>query len=238
MRWRRTGRRIGVWLARICDRHVNSRLDRSSVADLLAAEPPVDVQHSRVRADIRDIQPRRARTRDWRRRVLLHKGALINTDLLHRSDACLLAILDTDGFVISWYDSLQSSSATVRDVVDQHVAQFYAPTHLAGILACRHLKRAASRGSSMQTGWRQRPGGITFWATTEIKPFVLRDGRVQGFAHVIRPAGDPRQQVSLVDLYPLRVIDVRAGVRRGPRRRTVALSWQIADRHIGRRHVS
>jgi hypothetical protein len=31
-----------------------------------------------------------------------------------------------------------------------------------------------------------RPNGSMFWAVTTIDPLLLRDGRLQGFAHVIR----------------------------------------------------
>jgi hypothetical protein len=133
---------------------------------------------------------------------LLRNGARLHSDLVNQSDACSLSILDTDGLVICWYDDLHAGITSVAEVIDHHVAQFYAPPHLADVLAREHLRKARSYGNSMQTGWRRHPGGTAFWATTEIRPFVLRDGQVEGFLHVIRATGGPQSCTSLIDARP------------------------------------
>jgi hypothetical protein len=206
MGWRATGQRVRDWFARTRSSNLSPVPGVLLLSHVSSAprETPIVLQPLRSRLVStatsaerpRDVRPQ---TRNWRRRILLRKGERIHIDLVNQCDTCSLAILDTDGFVICWYDDLPDGDTPVGEVIDHHVAQFYAPTHLAGVLACEHLRRAESYGSSMQTGWRRQPGGTAFWATTEIRPFVLRDGRVQGFMHVIRATDGPQPCAGPID---------------------------------------
>jgi hypothetical protein len=188
MSWRAAARRFRIWLAHTSDGRVNSTpaTPEASIGTGLSQPKSALTQRNRT-------ERVRLHTRNWRRRILLRKGARIHGRMVSQSDACSLAVLDTAGLVVCWYDGLSNRSAPVGDVVNCHVAQFYAPTHLAGMLACGHLRRAASQGGSLHTGWRRQPGGPAFLAITEIRPFVLRDGRVQGFLHIIRAASGQQQ---------------------------------------------
>jgi len=208
MSWRATGQRVGTWLARAYSRRVNVVSGPQRFIELRASsqENPIDLRRTPARListlGASRMQGVRLRTRAWRRRILLRKGARIHVGMVNQSDACSLAILDTEGLVVCWYDGLPDRCTAMGDVVNRHVAQFYAPTHLAGLLACEHLRRAASQGTSTQTGWRRQPGGAAFWATTEIKPFVLRDGRIQGFLHIIRSTAGPQQHTAVLASHP------------------------------------
>ncbi len=202
MSWRAKGQRVGIWLARACRRRITASSSQRLI-DLRATseETPIQIRQTPSRlvsALTGRIRFPRQRSRTWRRRILLRKGARIHVDMVNQADACSLAILDTEGLVVCWYDGLPDRCTPVGEVVNRHVAQFYAPTHLAGVLACEHLRKASSQGRSNQAGWRRQPGGTAFWAITEITPFVLRDGRVQGFLHVIRTAGGPQQHTAVL----------------------------------------
>lgn len=135
---------------------------------------------------------RRQRVDTWRRRVLLKKGARFHAACLARGDRCALAVLDSHGIVVAWYDPSRDASQMRTHVIDRHVGQFYVAADLAANLPGLNLLSAAMWGNNTQRGWRRQPGGAVIWATTAIGAIVLNDGRLQGFTHVMRPADGPR----------------------------------------------
>jgi hypothetical protein len=125
-----------------------------------------------------------------RRRVLIRKGVRIHGSMLAAADLSTLAILDANGVVVSWYEGENPQAVVGRTVLNRHVAQFYTPNSTAKTMANDHLRTAMEAGESTQSGWRRNAEGALFWAVTTIRPLLLRDGRVQGFSHVMRsPAG-------------------------------------------------
>jgi hypothetical protein len=128
---------------------------------------------------------RTERTRSWRRRVLLRRGARMHAAMAGDSENCSLAMLDEDGVVVSWYGLVGTSS---EHTVDRHVSQFYIPEEIAGNQPLRDLLAAVVRGSITRQGWRGQPDGTTLWSTAVISAVVLRDGRLQGFSYVTRPS--------------------------------------------------
>jgi hypothetical protein len=147
-----------------------------------------------------DIKPRPRRDRghtskviEWRRRVLIRKGARMQAAMLERSDGGSLAMLDACGVVVYWCERPEPSSASDAEssVLKRHVSQFYVPEDIACSVPLLHLRNAAAAGSSTQRGWRKRTDGTTFWATTVIEALSLRGGSLQGFSHVVRESKDP-----------------------------------------------
>lgn len=138
------------------------------------------------------LSERRHRVDGWRRRVLLKKGARLHAAHLARGEHCSLAMLDTQGIVVAWYDPSGDSSSMRTQVVDRHVGQFYMQADLESNIPDLDLLAAAVSGGNTQQGWRRQPKGPVIWATTVIEAIVLSDGRLQGFTHVIRPAEGPR----------------------------------------------
>lgn len=108
-----------------------------------------------------------------------------------------LAMLDEGGMVVSWYERAENGPSP-KDVVDNHMSQFYVAADLALGLPVRDLCSAAIHGHSTQTGWRRFPDGGTCWATTVIEPIWLRDGRLQGFSHVTSRSSDAHRNVRAV----------------------------------------
>lgn len=133
-----------------------------------------------------------SRVIEWRRRVLIRKGASMQAAMLARSDVGSLAMLDACGVVVYWGErSLAgTTSEPPINVLKHHVSQFYLPEDVARSVPLLHLRNAAAAGSSTQSGWRKRPDGSAFWATTVIEALSLRGGSLQGFSHIVRESTD------------------------------------------------
>lgn len=140
---------------------------------------------------------RKQRIDSWRRRVLSKKGARLYAASQGRGDRCSLAMLDAHGMVVAWYDDSKDASRIGASVIDRHVSQFYVQADLAVDLPALNLMSAATCGGNTQQGWRRQPSGGIIWGTTVIEPIVMKDGRLQGFSHSIRPAEGPRADFQL-----------------------------------------
>ncbi len=162
------------------------------------ASPTVSVVSQKlVNSDIKP-QPRQDRGNtskviEWRRRVLIRKGARMHAAMLERSDDGSLAMLDACGVVVYWCERPAPNSTTdaQSSVLKRHVSQFYVPEDIDCSVPLLHLRNAATAGSSTQRGWRKRADGTTFWATTVIEALSLRGGSLQGFSHIVRESKDP-----------------------------------------------
>lgn len=174
-----------------------------------------DISHARATNTVR---PRSERLRGWRSRVLLRKGARMHRGLVNAGDNCALAMLDAMGLVLCWYEPAHGPSGAAGYVINRHVSQFYVPEDIAVCLPHRDLRRAVVDGRSTENGWRRRPGGAVFWATTVIDTVLLRDGRLQGFSYQMRACQGP-WEVSRVASTRRQVddaIDVRPLIGMGP----------------------
>jgi hypothetical protein len=163
-----------------------------------SASPAVSViarklAHSDIKPRPRQDRGNTSKVIEWRRRVLIRKGARMQAAMLDRSDDGSLAMLDACGVVVYWCERPEPSSACDAEssVLKRHVSQFYVPEDIACSVPLLHLRNAAAAGSSTQRGWRKRTDGTTFWATTVIEVLSLRGGSLQGFSHVVRESKDP-----------------------------------------------
>lgn len=167
--------------------HQDATLSQKTMTGL---QPSVIINATRESTDRRGMKPK---VMEWRRRVLVRKGARMHASMLEQSDGGSLAMLDGLGVVVGWYEG----SGRIRNansqgtVLNQHVSQFYMPTDVAANVPESHLKAAASAGSSTERGWRRRSDGSTYWATTVIEPIALQDGPLQGFSHITREYNEP-----------------------------------------------
>jgi hypothetical protein len=176
MNWRYPVQRLGNWLLR---GRASPALQQVAVAKPPAVRQSVESTHGQY------VTHNRVRT--WRRRVLLHKGERIRIHMVETADVAWLAMLDDEGMVLACFHTT-GVAVTHAHVLDRHVAQFYAPQSIADVLARDHLRAATQADGSQHLGWRRSPNGVLFWAMTTIEPVVLRDGRLQGFSHVMRTA--------------------------------------------------
>lgn len=128
----------------------------------------------------------------WRTRLLMKRGARMHATSVERGDGCAIAILDHNGVVQSWHDSLPDATAFDFRIIGAHVSQFYLPQDVALFRPDRGLIAASVHGSETQQGWHRRPGGSIFWGVTVIEPIHLDKGELYGYSHVTRFAQDPR----------------------------------------------
>jgi hypothetical protein len=167
---------------------------RSAVRDLTgpAPESPIAaavVERASVCESSRTKVPRSSRaherTREWRRRALVRKGARLYSTIPWNGGFASLAMLDDNGMVLCWYERAADWDGAERSPINGHVSQLYT-TEDAGLgIPMRELCRATTQEESIQTGWRLGIDGRKFWAKTTIRAQRLRDGRLQGFSHLI-----------------------------------------------------
>ena len=195
--------KINQWLSR-GRVHVELANDNSSekLHDCLTELSTSSAQESTKHSEFSDtLQPKREpidqrgmkpKVIEWRRRVLVRKGARLHAAMLEQSDGGSLAMLDALGVVVSWYEGPDRglNMSSQDSVLRQHVSQFYVPADVATNVVSAHLEDAASAGSSIEHGWRKRSDGSTYWATTVIQPIALQGGPVQGFSHIVRERND------------------------------------------------
>lgn len=164
--------------------------ERNAVRDLVAPEGRNELQPTPIARIPRSSRGAHARTREWRRRALMRKGARLYSTMAWTDAFASLAMLDEEGVVVSWYERADDRDAG-RDSMRGHVSRLYTPEDIALGTPMRELIRATTQGESVQTGWRLGIDGRKFWATTTIQPMRLRDGRLQGFSHLIHRLPTP-----------------------------------------------
>jgi hypothetical protein len=172
--------------------HDDSRTPASSESSTLSAVPQ-SLGQSDMKPESREDRGNTSKVMEWRRRVLIRKGARMHAAMVEHSDSGSVAMLDTCGIVVYWCERTAPSSAADAEfsVLKRHVSQFYIPEDIACSVPLLHLRNAAAAGSSTQRGWRKRADGTTFWATTVIEALSLRGGSLQGFSHIVRESKDP-----------------------------------------------
>ena len=136
--------------------------------------------------------------------VLLRTGARLHSQFERQIDACSLAMLDSAGLVVSWYDESVHSASDDQGVLNHHVSQFYLPADLALQLPARSLQIARERGTDTQEGWRRRPNGAIYWGRTVIEAVLSLDGQLLGFTHVTRSSRGPWEFSSIAVRRPQR----------------------------------
>jgi len=161
---------------------------------LAALTPPAQERKPRP-----DMERTRRRSREWRRRALFRKGARLQSLTAWTDDFASLAMLDEDGMVIAWY-ARESQDADQRSPINQHVSCLYTPQDAAIGVPVRDLCSATIHRACTTTGWRVGIDGRKFWATTTIRSVLLRDGRLQGFSHVMHRKPAPWRNLATTKL--------------------------------------
>jgi PAS domain S-box-containing protein len=96
-------------------------------------------------------------------------------------------MLDPDGVVTSWNPGAQRFKGyTAEEIIGSHFSRFYVEEDRKAGLPARALRISASEGKFEGEGWRVRKDGRRFWAHVVIDPIRAPDGRLIGFAKVIR----------------------------------------------------
>jgi PAS domain S-box-containing protein len=96
-------------------------------------------------------------------------------------------MLDGEGRVRSWNEGAARIKGWAEaDVVGQHMSVFYVPEDVAEGVPERELEAAARDGQVEGESWRLRRDGSRFWAAVTLRALRGRDGRLVGYAKLVR----------------------------------------------------
>jgi PAS domain S-box-containing protein len=100
-------------------------------------------------------------------------------------------MLDAEGLVQSWNPGAERIEGYgEEEIVGQHFSRFYVREDAIAARPRRHLTLAAAQGAVEDEGWRMRKDGSRFWANTILTALRTEDGRLRGFALLMRDMTD------------------------------------------------
>ena len=103
-------------------------------------------------------------------------------------------MLDVNGHVASWNVGAQRIKGYSADeIVGQHFSIFYPPDVKDSGWPEHELREAADKGHFVDTGWRVRKDGTTFWANVTITAMRDESGRLLGYAKLTRDMTESRR---------------------------------------------
>ena len=104
-------------------------------------------------------------------------------------------MLDAAGRVVSWNEGAQRIKGwTAEEIVGQHFSRFYPPESVAAGYPQQALEMAAAQGRYEEEDWRVRKDGSRFFADVTITALRDEQGRLRGFANVIRDITERKRQ--------------------------------------------
>ncbi|HET9599610.1 MAG TPA: PAS domain S-box protein, partial [Anaeromyxobacteraceae bacterium] len=96
-------------------------------------------------------------------------------------------MLDAEGRVRSWNEGAARIKGWAEaDVVGRHMSVFYTTEDVAAGVPERELEAAARDGQVEGESWRLRQDGSRFWAAVTLRALRGRDGRLVGYAKLVR----------------------------------------------------
>jgi PAS domain S-box-containing protein len=98
-----------------------------------------------------------------------------------------ILMLDPEGLVVTWNEGAERIKGfRAEEIIGRHFSTFY-PSAVAALgKPALELKIAAQNGRFEEEGWRVRKDGSQYWASVVITALRDEDGRLSGFAKVIR----------------------------------------------------
>ncbi len=103
-------------------------------------------------------------------------------------------MLDTEGRVRSWNAGAERMKLYQPDeVVGRHFSIFYTAEDTATGVPERELTLAAEKGQTEGESWRVRKDGSRFWASVTLRALRDRDGRLVGYAKLVRDATERKR---------------------------------------------
>ncbi len=132
-------------------------------------------------------------------------------------------MLDPNGRVASWNSGAQRIKGyTADEIIGQHFSIFYPPQAKESGWPEHELQIASEKGSFVDTGWRVRKDGTTFWANVTITALRDDDGRLIGFAKLTRDRSDTHrvQAIELASQQREELLDAERNARMAAQRAT------------------
>lgn len=116
--------------------------------------------------------------------------------MLAQSTSYAVILLDADGIVRSWMmGSQRIFGYTAEDVLGRPMDLLFTPEDRAAGVPGTELEQALKSGCGEDDRWMMRRDGIRFWAAGAVQRLCDAEGRVVGFAKMLRDRTDVRGQV-------------------------------------------
>jgi PAS domain S-box-containing protein len=108
-------------------------------------------------------------------------------------------MLNTDGFVVTWNSGAQRIKGyRPEEIVGKHFSCFYRPEDIKAGKPSRSLRMAATEGRYEEEYLRVRKDGTEFWASVLITALYNSDGKLYGFAKVVRDITERKETEQLL----------------------------------------
>lgn len=132
-------------------------------------------------------------------------------------------MLDANGRVTTWNGGAERIKGyTASEIIGQHFSIFYPADVRESGWPEHELQVAAQKGSFVDTGWRLRKDGTTFWANVTIT--ALRDdtGQLLGYAKLTRDLSETKrvQAMELANQQREEMLDAERSARMAAQRAT------------------
>ncbi len=102
-----------------------------------------------------------------------------------------LFLMDTDGCIVAWYSGAQRIYGYKdSEALGESLSLFYPRDAGTSAWVERTLKRAATDGHSAGESWHLKKDGSKFWANSITMALRDDDGKLQGYARVVRDFSD------------------------------------------------
>jgi len=109
-----------------------------------------------------------------------------------------ICMLDPEGRVTSWNTGAQRMTGyAAAEVVGQGFERFYPREDIEVGRPAQDLRRALLQRRSEEHAWRMRRDGSRFWAQANLAPLHDSEGRLRGFAHVMRDLSEKKRMQTL-----------------------------------------
>jgi len=105
-------------------------------------------------------------------------------------------MLDPNGYIMSWNLGAEHIKGyPEEEVIGRHISLFYRKEDIKAGEPSRNLNEALKNGTYHSEGWRVKKDKSEFWADITYTTVYDDDGRLIGFAKVIRDITDSREQL-------------------------------------------
>ncbi|HUB59696.1 MAG TPA: PAS domain S-box protein, partial [Puia sp.] len=105
-----------------------------------------------------------------------------------------IVMLDPSGSLVSWNEGAQAITGyTAEEVIGHRNAMFYGQRDVDEGIPIYNLQQAAEHGQYQREGWRPRKDGTRYWAEVTFTAIRTDNGRLQGFAVIVRDSTERKQ---------------------------------------------
>ncbi|MFL6696707.1 MAG: PAS domain S-box protein [Vitreoscilla sp.] len=132
-------------------------------------------------------------------------------------------MLDVNGRVATWNVGAQRIKGySADDIIGQHFSIFYPQDVKESGWPEHELREAADKGRFVDTGWRVRKDGSTFWANVTITAVRDESGRLLGFAKLTRDMTESKrfEAIEMANQHREEILDAERNARIAAQRAT------------------